>query len=199
MGGIMEIKSAYEIAMEKVEKIGDPTEEERLGWQYVPEGEKLAAKHLRGEVDLKIELGKYDFRSRKYVIDSALSTLIKNISLPKNEIVNKTNTKAIEGIKELKNDKVKIENILNQMRRIFSHYNEQGEQQRKQAYKQVKEAFEIKVQKAMQLQGGDISGVKINIEKQPQFQEEWRRVQNQLDAHYINLLDGLKKEIQTLS
>ncbi len=33
-----EIKSAREIAMEKVEKLGEVTEEERLKWKYVPEG-----------------------------------------------------------------------------------------------------------------------------------------------------------------
>ena len=32
-----DIKSAREIAMEKIEKLGEPTEEERLQWRYIPE------------------------------------------------------------------------------------------------------------------------------------------------------------------
>jgi hypothetical protein len=42
-----DIKSAREIAMEKVEKLSEATDEERLEWKYVPEGEKLAAKYLK--------------------------------------------------------------------------------------------------------------------------------------------------------
>ena len=36
-----DIKSAREIAMEKVEELGEPTDEERLRWKYTPEGEKI--------------------------------------------------------------------------------------------------------------------------------------------------------------
>ena len=39
-----EIKSAREIAMEKIEKLGEATDEELLKWKYVPEGGKLAAR-----------------------------------------------------------------------------------------------------------------------------------------------------------
>ncbi len=42
-----EIKSAREIALEKVARLGQATEEESLRWRYVPEGETLAAKYLK--------------------------------------------------------------------------------------------------------------------------------------------------------
>jgi len=58
-----EIKSAMEIAMEKVEKLGEATEEERLKWKYVPEGERLAARYLKQNLNLLAELGKYDGKS----------------------------------------------------------------------------------------------------------------------------------------
>ena len=34
-----DIKSALEIAMEKVEKLGEATDEVRLRWKYVPRGQ----------------------------------------------------------------------------------------------------------------------------------------------------------------
>ena len=40
-----EIKSAAEIAREKIEKLGEATDEERLTWKYGPEGDKLAARY----------------------------------------------------------------------------------------------------------------------------------------------------------
>jgi hypothetical protein len=62
-----DIKSAREIAMEKIDKLGEPTEEERLQWKYSPEGEKLAARYLKNGVDLVSELNKYDKAAAKVV------------------------------------------------------------------------------------------------------------------------------------
>jgi hypothetical protein len=191
----MDIKSAYEIAMEKVDKIGEASEEERLKWKYTPEGGKLAAIILKEDVDISKELNKFESKAVVYIVDEAVNTLLRNVVLPRTEINKSNNKRAMDGIKILKKDKTKTENILNQIRRIFNHYNEQGEQQRRQAYQQIKEAFEAKVQQALQQQMGSAAGIKIDIEKQPQFQEEWRKVQNQLDSQYIKLLDEFKQEL----
>jgi len=194
-GAIMDIKSAYEIAMEKVDKIEAATEEEKLSWKYTPEGEKLAAKYLKENIDLNSEISKFETKAVKYITDGAANTLIHNIAMPKNEIAKNNNKKAMDGIKAIKKDKAKTENVLSQIRRLFSHYTEQGEQQRKQAYQQVKAAFEMKVQQALEQQGGVPAGAKIDIEKQPQFQEEWRKILNQLDSQYTKLLEDFKREL----
>ncbi|MBI4188610.1 MAG: hypothetical protein HY529_05335, partial [Chloroflexi bacterium] len=62
------IKSAREIALAKIEKLGEATEEERLSWKYLPQGEALAAKYLRDECNLLAELSQYQESVRKYVI-----------------------------------------------------------------------------------------------------------------------------------
>ncbi|GAH80451.1 unnamed protein product, partial [marine sediment metagenome] len=41
--------------------------------------------------------------------------------------------------------------------------------------------------------------IKINVERQPQFQEEWRKIQTQLDSQYIKLLDEYKQELSTIA
>ena len=194
-----DIKSAVEIAMEKVEKLDKATDEERLKWKYVPEGEKLAARYLKQNLNLVAELGSYEEKVLRYIKEGASEILIRNINLPKNELARKTNKKAMEGLKTLKNDKVDVENIFSKMRSIFKHYIEQGEQQRKQAYEQLKVEFEAKVRQAIQQQLGPVIGVKIDVERQPQFQEEWRRLQIQLDSQYIRLLDEYKQGLSAIS
>ena len=62
------IKSAFEIAMEKAEKLGEATDEERLKWKYVPEGEKLAARYIKLDCNLVDELGQYEENIRRYII-----------------------------------------------------------------------------------------------------------------------------------
>lgn len=193
-----DIKSALEIAMEKVEKLGEATDEERLRWKYVPEGEKLATRYLKQDCNLVVELGKYEEKVRRYIIEGSGDILIRNINLPKDDLTKRKNRKAMEGLKNLKSDKVAVENVYSKLRRIFNHYLEQGEQQRKQAYAQLKTEFEARVQQAMQEQLSLLVGGKIDVEKQTQFQEEWRKIQIQLDSQYNKLVTEYKQELLAL-
>ncbi len=193
-----EIKSAAEIAREKLKDIGEPTQEERLIWKYLPEGEKLAARYLKDEANIVAELGKYDKNVRKYVVQGASEILARNINLPRDEKTEKTTKRAMEGLKNIKTDKVKVENIYSALRRLFSHYTEQGAQQKKQAYLALKQDFEAKVQQAVKQQYGTTSGIRIDVESQPQFQEEWRKMQGRLDSQYYKLIDEYKHELLAL-
>jgi len=191
MGGI---KSAIQIAMEKVEKLDKATEEERLRWKYIPEGEKLAVKYLKQDCNLVVEMSQYAENIAKYIIEGASDILIRNISLPKNDLAKSSNRKAMDGLKSLKSDKVGVENVFSKIRRLFNHYVEQGEQQRKQAYELLKTECEAKIREVIQQQMGSV-GIKIDVEKHPQFQEEWLKTQAQLDAQYLKHLDEYKQEL----
>lgn len=194
-----DIKSAREIAMEKINKIGEPTELERLEWKYLPEGEKLAARYLKQDAQLQPELAKYDKKAAPFVTRGVVSILGKNINLPKDEGAQRTNKIAMEGIKALKTDKSRVDAVLNQMKQIFSHYTGQGEQQRQQAYNALKSDFQTKVEQALRQQmGGNTAGVRIDVEKQPQFQEEWRKIKIQLDSQYNQVLNELKQQLDEI-
>jgi hypothetical protein len=194
-----EMKSAFERAMERVERLGEASEDDRKKWKYRPLGEKLAAGYLKDGCDMAAELGKYGDDERRYVIEGAQEVLIRNIDLPRKEIAKKANKQAMEAIKELKRDKVGLENVYTKLRRIFSHYEQEGEQQRKQAYEAVKRDVEAKLQQAMQQQLGTSAPMKINVETQPQFQQEWRQALVQMDAQYLTLLEEYKREIRAVT
>ncbi|MFC1955927.1 hypothetical protein ACFLWZ_05315 [Chloroflexota bacterium] len=194
-----DIKSAREIAMEKVAKLDEVTKEERLKWKYEPEGEKLATRYTKEDCNLVTELSQYEEKARKYVVDGIIGVLSRNISIPKNNLAKKANQKAMDGIKTLKKDKIAVENVFSKIRRVFDHYGDQGEQQRKQAYQQLKTEFTEKIQQAMQQQLGSFPTVEIAVERQPQFQEEWQRLQTQLDLQYVRLLNEYKQELLNIS
>jgi hypothetical protein len=194
-----EIKSALEIAMEKVEKMGRATDEERLRWEYIPEGEKLGAMYLAQDSNLVVELNKFEENARRYVIEGAEDILIRNIKLPQDDRDNKNNKQAMDGLKHLKSDKVGVENVYSKVRRIFEHYKEQGEQQKKQAYESLKAEFEARLREAAQQQLGSLAGFKIDVERQPQFQEQWRNTQAQMDSQYTMLLDEYKRELKGIA
>ncbi len=194
-----DIKSAREIAMEKVEELGEATEEERLRWKYTPQGEELAARYIKRGCNLVDELSKYEEKARRHIIAGAEDVLIGNIGLPMNDSARKSNRKVMDGLKTLKSDKVGVENVFSKMRNIFKHYAEQGEQQRRQAYESLKAEFTAKIQQAVQQQLGSTMGFKIDVDNQPQFQAEWRKLQIQLDSQYIALLNEYKQELRTVS
>jgi hypothetical protein len=193
-----DIKSAAEIAAEKVRALGEASDEERMRWKYVPEGEKLAARYLREDYNLVAELSKYEKNITEYVKEGATEILVRNIFLPKDSQTEKNNRRAMDSLKVLKSNRVGVENIYSKIRRVFSHYKEQGEQQKRQAYESLKVDFQSKLQQALQQQLGPVTGMKIDVEAQPQFQEEWRKVQTQLDSQYLQLLNEYKQELLTV-
>ena len=195
--GDKEIKSAFELAMEKVNTLGESTEEERAEWKYVPEGEKLGVQYIKEDFDLFGALNGFSGNARKYVIQGATEVLIRNIGLPLTEIAKKTNKKAMDALKMLKNDKVRTEAVLGQFRKLFDHYSTHGEQQRKQAYMSLKADFEDRLQDAAKQQGLAMVG-KINVEKQPQFIQEWHKTQSRLDSQYLTHMSEYKQELTTI-
>ena len=178
----MGIKSAYECAMERVDGLGEADAEEKAKWKYIPEGERLAARYLKNECDLARELAKYEPLARKYVTDGAAETLIRNIDLPRSEFLKANTKRAMEGIRIVKGNSKALEGIFDKIRYITNHFEQDGARQRKQAYETLKNDFQARVQRALQQQTGVSLELNVNVEHQPQFQEEWRRLLVQLDA-----------------
>ena len=194
-----EVKSAREIAMAKVAKLGELTEEERLKFKYAPEGEKLAARYISQDLNLINELGQYEENARSYVAGGAVGVFLRNIGLPANDNARRNNKRAMEGLKTAKSDKVAVEGVFSRIGRLFEHYAGEGEQQKQQAYESLKADFTARMQAAVQQQLGVGMGVDVDVTKQPQFQEEWRRAQAQMDAQYSQLLDEYKQELAVIS
>lgn len=190
-----DIRSAREIALERVQRMGEATPEERLKWKYQPEGEQLGARYLKDDDNLVAGLSRFEEAYRPYVRAGAADVLIRNISLPKNDFIKNTNKKAMEGLRSIKTDKTRVENSFSRIRQLFNHYADQGEKQRKQAYETVKADFAARIRPEVEKQLGSLTRVDIDVEKLPQFQQEWHKVLNQLDSQYLMLLKEYKEEL----
>jgi len=105
----------------------------------------------------------------------------------------------MDGIKLIKKDKTAVENVFTKIRYIFNHYVEQGDQQKKQAYEQVKAQFAEKLQQAVKQQMGTNSRMEVNVEQHPQFKEEWREVLVSLEKQYIQNLTEYKHALLSLN
>jgi hypothetical protein len=189
-----EMKSAWEKAMEKVEKLGKLSEEELKQLEYQPAGNKLAAKYLQ-EVDynLDAELTKYKGTGvRKYILQGTQEIFLRSIVLPKNEYDTQTTRRAMAGLRLLKENKKLLDTILDRITNLLNYYG----QARQQTYLQFKKDFEAKMREtnqAMQQQAG--AKVRTEPEQHPQFMEEWRRINSQLDTQYEKVLEEHKQQI----
>lgn len=192
------MKSAFERAMERVENIGEASEQEKKRWKYIPEGQRLAARYLKNEGDLVAELNNYEEEAKRIVSEGVEEVLLKNIDLPLNDVAKKNCVKSMEAINLLKKDKAGLNSVYDKMNHIFSHYEKEGEQQKRQAYERFRQDFHAKMQQAYRQQTGMPMGANVNVEGQPQFHEEWRRILAQLNSQYYNLLEEYKQEIKGL-
>ena len=51
----------------------------------------------------------------------------------------------------------------------------------------------------MQQQHGTTARMRVNVERQPQFQEEWRKTQAQLDAPYMQYLNDFRRDLLSIA
>jgi hypothetical protein len=54
------------------------------------------------------------------------------------------------------------------------------------------------VQEKLKQQLVSFVGASIDVERQPQFQEEWRKIRIQMDSQYLKHLDEYKQELSTI-
>lgn len=189
-----EMKSAWEKAMEKAEKLGKPSDEELKQLEHIPTGNMLAAKFLQEEkFDLDAELTKYKgSEARRYIIQGAQEIFMRNITLPHNEHDKQVTARAMAGIKILKDNKKQLDTIYERINNLLSYY----DQARQQSFSQFKKNFETKLKEASQaLQQSVNAGVNIEAQIQQQFQDEWRRASNELDNQYQKALEEHKQQI----
>ncbi len=189
-----DMKSAWEIAQERVEKLGKLSEDDLKKLEFEPVGNKLAARYLQdSSYNLDAELTKYKGSGgRKYVLQGAQEIFLRNIFLPKSERDKETGKRAMTGLKLVKENRNLLNAILDRIVNLLNYYT----QARQQTYQQFKSSFEAKLQEASKsspLQLG--AKPKIDPEQHPQFLEEWRRISSQLDAQYEKVLEEHKDQI----
>ena len=193
-----EMKSAWQIAMEKADKLGKVSPDELNSIKYVPEGNRIASQFLQDEkTDLLSELAKFPADDAARFIKNGIDEiLVRNITLPRNdEDIRKTN-RAMAGLRLIKENKKQLESILGLVNTLVNQY----QQALQQTYAEFKKKAEVTIQQASRTarpQRGDQMPLEQKL--QLQLQEEWREVHSQLDAQYDRALNEHRQKILELA
>jgi len=190
-----EMKSAYERAMERAEKIGDASPDELMRLEAAPKGNQMAARFMKEPVlDLDAELNKYKGSGiRKQVIDGALEIFLRYLALPSATSPREVTNRAKQGILVLKDNKKLVEQVFSQLDNMFNLY----EQARQQAFNQLKQAFEQQAGRQVRGTGAQVGSQagRADVTAQPQFRDEWSRKLGELNRQYERALEEQRQRL----
>lgn len=183
-----EIKSAFEKALEKAERLEKLSPEEmreRKGEEYAPIGRALADRYLGhgyGEI-LGEEANKHSGEERDIVTRAALSRLVEAMELGNYEITQR----AMEGILVLKG-KEKFGEVKDQIKSLFDEY-KQAEKERYEEEKGEIERKERGLLHQLRISGSAVG--EINLEAS----ETWEEICQELYSRYDKILEDLKVQL----
>lgn len=180
-----ELKSAFEIALERAQKLGDISSEEKQKLKdekLESVGLALSKRYLKGLPirDVEMELTKYK-EDRKTVVRYLLSYLADGIDISDPSGAERT----LEAVKHFSGASAaeKISSIINEYQNAM--------RQAWQKSQRTLGAAKIKELKQMEISG---SAVEPAIEASP----EWMQTKQRLESDYKKRLEGIKPLLQAL-
>ncbi|RLC97362.1 MAG: hypothetical protein DRI40_00450 [Chloroflexi bacterium] len=137
-----DIKSAWEIAMEKAERLGKLSPDERRRQreqEYSSIGRLLADKYLAGLAlwQLEVELDKYTGEQRKLASSALLSRLADAIELGSPERLER----ALDGILALKQNEPGVAGIKDEIVRLLREYRQEEDRGKREAEESAREVL----------------------------------------------------------
>lgn len=178
------IRSAWEIALEKTEKLGKASPEalrEMRRMEYAPAGEGLAEKYLAtGSLrELEIGVNRID-QAKDVVVEAAISRLVRSLGVSGNE-------RALAGLASLCGNRQDIQEASREIVAISEEYARTWDA----LSKSLREELEGWLRESLEQAG--ISGTAIQVA--PELDPLWQRAEAELKDKFSARLDRVKGEI----
>jgi len=185
-----EIKSTLELVLERAAAMGRASKEDMEAEELVKEGMRLGGEYIRTGKGTLEELLSEVLPSRlPQVKKGVLATLLRNIILPKNDEQQTLAEKAIQGVMQLSGRATDLAALLKDLKQILIHYR----QTKDQVYKRLEAEFSQQME-IMEQSVARQTGVKVRLDasQHPKFQEQWQKVQVDLNGQYGRALEQHK-------
>jgi hypothetical protein len=190
---LAEIKSALELALEKAEQYGRASKEEMELAQCQEQGRRLAVQFLRGEGDLAADLKSLPPQTQPAARLAIKEVFLRNLGLPREAAADPRQDRAVEGLLLVAENRQAMAQLQTEMEQIlqqFLHFRSNALQQLKARFAagvgQMQQAMEAKYRQP----------VNVDVERLPQFQEEWLRFKGQLQQQFEPVMANLKERMR---
>ena len=189
-----EIKSTMEKVMERAARMGAAPATDFDAEEKVKEGMRLAAAYFRGEsVELGRQIAEAGEAARRHLQKGVVQTMLRNIFLPRDAEQVKQAEKAMEGLVAVGQSSGELLMVFGEMKKILDHYLQHRDQLKQQLEGQFARQMEM-MEKTLAQQTG--MAMKLNPAQHPKFQEEWQRLQGELNQQYGRALDQHKQLVE---
>jgi len=190
------IKSAWEKALERAERMPRVPDEELRRAEYVPRGRAMAARYLQEkDFDLAAAVAAQDPQVRPYLAEGAREVLLINLVLPREDGPEEDDRRVMEGLAALSRNRAALGRVLGELEYLLDYYRKA----RQTTYQRLKDGFSKRLARAQQqIEARMGPGVVVDVERQPAFLEEWSRLQAQLSSQFEDKLSELKEEIRAI-
>jgi hypothetical protein len=193
-----EIRSTWEIVLEKLEKIGKADPEELKLENLKGSAFKACAKFLNEptsswEDTVGQFLSQVEPKYKRQAIKFITEVLLKNIVLPKLETQLANSERAIAGLSYLFQGLPEMGKLIKQTEALIKEYYAQ----KKALYEELKKRYSAELSALEQALSNNLGvEVKVSAEQHPQFQEEWRKISEYIDREAEKQLEYLKQIFQ---
>jgi len=189
-----EIKSTIEMVMERAARMAAETTDSSDDQIAEQKGMRHAASYLSGkETDLLGYIKKQPPKEQMNVRSGMARTLLRNITLPRDEQISEQALSSLKALQELSGSAADIATICNELKQILEQYS----QHKKQVKDQLDDSVRAQLKEKLLQQGHQLDDdMSLNPAMHPQYQEEWSRVSADLNAQYNQALDQRKDAIK---
>jgi hypothetical protein len=190
---LADIKSALELALEKAEQYGRASKEEMELAQYQDQGRQLAVQFLKGEGDLAADLKNLPPQTQPAARLAIKGVFLRNLGLPREAAVDPRQDRAMEGLLLVAGNRQAMAQLQTEMEQVLQQFL----QFRGNALQQLKARFAAGVGQMQQaMEAKYRQPVNLDVERLPQFQEEWLRFKGQLQQQFEPVMENLKERMR---
>lgn len=151
-------------------------------------GMRLAAGYMNGEETSLTELLNQQPPQVQIDIRKGMAmTLLRNIVLPRDEALQESTARALQGIITLSENSGEIGAICQELSQILGQYG----QHKEQTTQQLNEAIKAQLQQQMMANGQEVQG-ELNPAMHPQYADELSKVLSSLNSQYNDAMDQRK-------
>lgn len=187
-----EIKSTMEMVLERAAKMAAESPSAVDNEDLTKTGMRLAADFLNDKTtDIAAALGSLPGPDQIEVRQGMARTLLRNIVLPRDEELQASGRKALQGILALSGDGGDIQSICRELEQILEQYG----QHKDQTTRQLEDAIRAQMEQQQQMAGRSESRGSVNPKMHPQYHEELSKMLTSLNNQYNEAMDQRKEMI----
>ncbi|PID72105.1 MAG: hypothetical protein CSB34_03360 [Desulfobulbus propionicus] len=188
-----EIKSTMDLVMERAAKMGMATAEEMEQEANHKRGMQLAGEYLNQSAESATEmLAKHPQESQNSLRTGMLESLLRNIFLARDEDGTNRIGAALKGIADLGGGGGELTSICQELLGIIGQYAQHREQYREQLKQQV----QMQLEQMLMQKGLSSEGIQLDPTNEPQFKEEWARIEGELNGQYEQALTQYREQLK---